>query len=53
MNRIDGDTRVIAVDTPNNNTLSPDWGTFRATVDAIEKATGMTCCPTYRRPCSG
>jgi endonuclease G len=40
VSRINADTRVIAVDTPNNNTLSPDWGTFRTTVDAIEQATG-------------
>lgn len=40
VNRISTSTRVIAVNTPNNNTLSSDWGTFRTTVDAIEKATG-------------
>ena len=33
-------TRVIAVDTPNNNSLSPDWASYRTTVDAIEAATG-------------
>jgi endonuclease G len=38
--RISTDTRIIAVDTPNDNTLSSDWSTFRTTVDAIELATG-------------
>ena len=40
VSRINADTRIIALDTPNNNTLSPGWGTFKTTVDAIEKATG-------------
>lgn len=40
VNRINTSTRVIAVNTPNNNTLSSDWGTYRTTVDAIEQATG-------------
>lgn len=40
VNRISTSTRVIAVNTPNNNTLSTDWGTYRTTVDAIEQATG-------------
>jgi endonuclease G len=33
-------TRVIAVDTPNRDTVSTTWGTYRTTVDAIEEATG-------------
>ncbi|PRY02948.1 endonuclease G [Pontibacter ummariensis] len=40
LKRIDADTRVIAVDTPNSNTVRSDWGTYRTTVDAIESATG-------------
>ena len=38
--RITSDTRVIAVNTPNQNNTNPDWGLYRTTVDAIEKATG-------------
>ena len=33
-------TRVIAVDTPNDQAIFPEWGTYRTTVDAIEQATG-------------
>ena len=34
-------TRVIAIDTPNDNSLSTSWGTYRTSVDAIEAATGL------------
>ncbi|WP_347160464.1 DNA/RNA non-specific endonuclease [Pontibacter chitinilyticus] len=40
LQRITTATRVIAVDTPNSNTVKPDWGMYRTTVDAIEQATG-------------
>ncbi|GHA68678.1 DNA/RNA non-specific endonuclease [Pontibacter akesuensis] len=40
LERINTSTRVIAVDTPNSNTVSSDWGSYRTTVDAIEAATG-------------
>jgi endonuclease G, mitochondrial len=40
LGRINSNTRVIAVDTPNINTVNSDWGTYRTTVDAIEAATG-------------
>ncbi|MBD2767494.1 DNA/RNA non-specific endonuclease [Hymenobacter sp. BT664] len=33
-------TRVIAVDMPNNNSISTAWGSYRTSVDAIEEATG-------------
>ena len=39
--RVTAETRVIAVDTPNDNTLSTDWSQFRTSVDAIEAATGL------------
>jgi endonuclease G len=39
--RVSTSTRVIAVDTPNDNSLSTDWGTYRTTVSAIESATGF------------
>jgi endonuclease G len=38
--RITTSTRVIAVNTPNDNTVSSSWGTYRTSVDAIEAATG-------------
>jgi endonuclease G len=39
--RITTKTRVIAIDTPNDNSLSTSWATYRTTVDAIEAATGL------------
>lgn len=38
--RITSSTRVIAVNTPNANSISTTWDTYRTTVDAIEAATG-------------
>lgn len=38
--RVSTATRVIAIDTPNNNSLSTNWASYRTTVDAIEAATG-------------
>lgn len=38
--RVTTGTRVIAIDTPNNNSLSTSWGSYRTSVDAIEAATG-------------
>ena len=40
LGRINSATRVIAVDTPNSNSVRADWGSYRTTVDAIEEATG-------------
>jgi endonuclease G len=39
-NRIDENTRVFAVNSPNANNSNPDWTTYLTTVDAIEAATG-------------
>ena len=39
--RVSISTRVIAVDTPNDNSISTSWGTYRTSVDAIETATGL------------
>ena len=39
--RITAATRIIAIDTPNINTLSEQWGDYRTSVDAIEAATGL------------
>jgi endonuclease G len=38
--RITGQTRIIAVNTPNDNAVLPDWTLYRTTIDAIELATG-------------
>ncbi|MBC5992416.1 DNA/RNA non-specific endonuclease [Pontibacter cellulosilyticus] len=40
LERITSTTRVIAVNTPNSNSVSADWGSYRTSVDAIEQATG-------------
>ncbi|WP_262385947.1 DNA/RNA non-specific endonuclease [Hymenobacter sp. BT491] len=38
--RVNANTRIIAIDTPNVNSIDTNWGTYRTSVDAIEKATG-------------
>ena len=38
--RVTNSTRVIAVNTPSNNSLNSAWGGYRTSVDAIEAATG-------------
>jgi endonuclease G len=40
VSRVSSSTRVIAVNTPNSNSLNSNWGTYRTSVDAIEAATG-------------
>jgi len=40
LKRINAETRVIAVDTPNDDSISPNWMTYLSTVRDIEKATG-------------
>jgi endonuclease G len=40
LKRITTSTRIIAVDTPNVNTVDSHWQTYLTSVDAIEKATG-------------
>lgn len=40
VNRVTTSTRVIAVNTPNINTINTDWKQYRVTVRAIEQATG-------------
>ena len=39
--RVSASTRVIAIDTPNDNALSTSWGSYRTSVDALEAATGL------------
>lgn len=41
VSRVTSSTRVIAVNTPNDNGLSSAWGGYRTTVDAIEAAAGL------------
>ena len=38
--RVTESTRVIAIDTPNDQTINSDWKTYITTIDAIEAATG-------------
>lgn len=45
INRINNTTRVIAVDTPNQNGISNSWGRYRTSVDAIEQAIGYDLLP--------
>jgi endonuclease G, mitochondrial len=40
VSRVTTSTRVIAVNTPNTNSVSTSWGSYRTTVDAIESAMG-------------
>ncbi|GAB3224895.1 hypothetical protein GCM10027346_05530 [Hymenobacter seoulensis] len=36
-----GQARILAVDTPNDQSVSPDWSQYRVSVDAIEAASGL------------
>ncbi|WP_035557692.1 DNA/RNA non-specific endonuclease [Hymenobacter sp. IS2118] len=38
--RVTSSIRVIAINTPNNQTLAAAWGSYRTSIDAIEAATG-------------
>lgn len=40
LSRITTATRVIAIDTPNSETIDPDWKKYRTSVRALEVATG-------------
>lgn len=40
ISRVSATTRVIAVNTPNNNNIDPDWKKYRVKVRDIEKVTG-------------
>jgi endonuclease G len=41
VSRITSSTRVIAVNTPNDNNLNSAWDSYRTSVDAIEAAAGL------------
>ncbi len=36
-----GQGRVVAIDTPNDNSISPDWTQYLTSVDKIEAASGL------------
>jgi endonuclease G len=36
-----GQARVVAIDTPNDNSISPDWNQYLTSVDKIEAASGL------------
>ncbi|WP_170170306.1 DNA/RNA non-specific endonuclease [Hymenobacter perfusus] len=36
-----GQARLLAIDTPNDQSVSPDWSRYRVSIDAIEAATGL------------
>ncbi|UYZ64413.1 DNA/RNA non-specific endonuclease [Hymenobacter weizhouensis] len=36
-----GQARILAVDTPNDQSVSPDWSRYRVSVAIIEQATGL------------
>ncbi|TDN37941.1 DNA/RNA non-specific endonuclease [Hymenobacter sp. UV11] len=38
---IAGQGRVVAIDTPNDNSIGPQWNQYLTTVDAIEAASGL------------
>ena len=38
---IAGQARVLAIDTPNDNAVNPQWTQYLTSVDAIEAATGL------------
>ncbi|PJJ60045.1 DNA/RNA non-specific endonuclease [Hymenobacter chitinivorans] len=41
LNRVATQARIVALDTPNDNSVSADWSQYRVSVDAIENATGL------------
>jgi endonuclease G, mitochondrial len=41
VSRVNAATRIIAIDTPNDNAMTRGWGLYRTSVDAIEAATGL------------
>jgi endonuclease G len=36
-----GQARILAIDTPNDQAVNPDWSRYRVSVDALEAATGL------------
>lgn len=50
LQRVDAATRVIAVITPNNNAIKPNWTNYLCTVRDIEKATGYNLLSKLPKP---
>jgi endonuclease G len=48
LNRVSGNTRVIAVNTPNKNDISTDWTQYKTSVRSIESATGYNLLSSLR-----
>lgn len=48
LNRINGATRVIAVNTPNINSINSDWTQYKTTVRDIENVTGYNLLSSLR-----
>ncbi|MBC9928938.1 DNA/RNA non-specific endonuclease [Chitinophaga qingshengii] len=48
LNRINGNTRVIAINTPNRNDINTDWTQYKTTVRDIESATGYNLLSSLR-----
>ncbi|MNR20692.1 Nuclease precursor [compost metagenome] len=42
ISRITSTTRVIAINTPNVNSINSDWKTYRTSVNSIETVTGYS-----------
>jgi endonuclease G len=41
LKRVTSSTRIIAINTPNDNSIDSAWGGYRTTIDAIESASGL------------
>ncbi|HEX8327403.1 MAG TPA: DNA/RNA non-specific endonuclease [Hymenobacter sp.] len=46
----DPSVRVLAIDTPNDNAVNPDWKQYLTSVDKIEAATGLDLLSALPRP---
>ena len=46
----DPNVRVLAIDTPNDNAVNPDWRQYLTSVDKIEAATGLDLLSALPRP---
>ncbi|MFT5917842.1 MAG: endonuclease G, partial [Bacteroidia bacterium] len=41
VSRVDNNTRIIAINIPNNESISTSWGSYRTSVNSIESLTGL------------
>lgn len=41
VSRVGTSTRIIAINTPNDNSINSAWGGYRTSIDAIEAASGL------------